>query len=176
MRFSVVVAVVAVILVLAGSLAYFFIATNAPITYTSSPETLQYTVEYPTNHPTTTPNAIAVDARGNVWFTLENQSSLAELNPSTGKVQEFPIPVHAKGSTTTWGIVVDNSRRLVWFTEVVSNSVWSFDISTHKFVQYELSSPISFPFGIVLDKQGDVWFTEFFANKIGEITTAGNLY
>ena len=145
------------------------------LSYTSSPETLQYTMEYPTNLPTTTPNAIAVDARGNVWFTLENQSSLAELNPSTGKVQEFPIPVHAKGSTTTWGIVVDNSRGLVWFTELVSNSVWSFNISTHKFVQYELKSPISFPFGIALDNQGNVWFTEFFANKIGEITTTGNL-
>ncbi|MGA2875686.1 MAG: SMP-30/gluconolactonase/LRE family protein [Nitrososphaerales archaeon] len=175
LRFAIVLAVIAIVLILLGSLAYFFVESNEPIPYTSSPETSQYTTEYPTNLPTTTPNAIAVDAQGNVWFTLENQSSLAELNPTTGKIQEFPIPVHAKGSTTTWGIVVDNTRGLVWFTEQVSNSVWSFSISTHKFVQYELKSPISFPFGIALDEQGNVWFTEFFGNKIGEITTSGVL-
>ena len=173
MRFVIVVAAVAVILVLVGSLAYFLTESTASITYASSPEISQYTTEYPTNLPSTTPNAIAVDAQGNVWFTLENRSSLAELDPSTGKIQEFPMPV--KGSTTTWGIVVDNSRGLVWFTEQASNSVWSFNISTHKFTRYELKSAYSFPFGIALDKQGDVWFTEFFGNKIGEITTSGNL-
>jgi virginiamycin B lyase len=175
LRFVIVITVVAVILVLIGSLAYFFIQSNASTTYTSSPETSQYTTEYPTNFPTTQPNAIAADARGNVWFTLENQSSLAELNPATAKIQEFPIPTHIKGGTTTWGIVVDNSRGLVWFTEQSSNSIWSFSTSSHRFNQYELKTSNSFPFGITLDKQGDAWFTEFFGNAIGEVSTSGSL-
>ncbi len=170
-----VVIVIAIAFVLAGSLAYCFIESNAIITYTSVAETSEYTTEYPTNHPTTVPNAIAVDAQGSVWFTLENQSSLAELNPSTGEIQEFPIPVHVKGGTTSWGMVVDNSRGLVWFTEQATNSIWSFNISTQKFTRYELKTPNAFPFGISIDKQGDAWFTEFFGNKIGEITPSGSL-
>lgn len=158
-----------------GSIAYFLIESNTSITYTSTPEISQYTTEYSTNLSTTEPSGIAVDAQGNVWFTLQNESALAELSPSTGKIQEFRIPVQMKGGTTTWGIVIDNSRGLVWFTEELTNSVWSFNISTHKFTQYKLATPNAFPFGIALDKQGNVWFTEFFANKIGEITTSGNL-
>ena len=164
----------AVIILLAGSLAYFFLDTNSITSYSTTPQVSQYTTEYPTSSPETAPNAIAVDAGGNVWFTLENQSVLAELNPSTGKIQEFKIPT--KLGTTTWGIVVDNSRGLVWFTEQATNSIWSFNMATHKFTRYELQAPNSFPFGIALDSQGDVWFTEFFVNDIGEISTNGTLH
>ena len=177
MKFAIVVIVIAIILILVGSLAYFIVEGNTTtmISYTSVAETSQYTTEYSTNLPTTVPNAIAVDVQGNVWFTLENQSALAELNPLTGKIQEFPIPAHVKGGTTTWGIVVDNSRGLVWFAEEATNSIWSFNILTHIFARYELKSANAFPFGIALDRQGDVWFTEFFVNDIGEITPSGNL-
>jgi len=177
LKFAIVLIVIVVVLILVGSLAYYLVESNTAtmISYTSVAETSKYTTEYPTNQNTTVPNAIAVDAQGNVWFTLENRSALAELNPSSGKIQEFPIPTHVKGGTTTWGIAIDNLRGLIWFTEETTNSVWSFKISTHIFTRYEVKSPNAFPFGIALDRHGDVWFTEFFANNIGEITSSGNL-
>ncbi len=171
MRNSVKVAIAAaVILILIGSLSYYVLGT----TYTAKPEVSQYTTEYQAIKATSEPNAIAVDSQGNVFFTLMNDSSLAELNPSTGKIQQFPIP-GVKGGTTSWGMTVDNTRGLVWFTEETSNSIWSFNISTHKFTRYELPSENAFPFGIAVGQNGDVWFTEFFDNNIGEITPSGNL-
>lgn len=164
----------AVIVIIAVSLANLLVNSNTIIAYESVARTSRYTTEYSTSPSNSAPNAIAIDANGTVWFTLENRSALAELNPSTGKIREFPLPTHVSG-TTSWGMVVDNSRGLVWFTEDSTNSIWSFNIATHKFTQYALRSANAFPFGIALDKQGDVWFTEFFVNKIGEITPSGHL-
>lgn len=169
MNKKVIVALV-IIIVLASSIAYYFVTDG---TYTSRPQVSQYTVEYPLRQSTSTPNAIAVDSSGNVWFTLMNISALAELDPSTGVMHQYHIPTGANNGTTSWGMVVDNSRGLVWFTEQATNSVWSFNIHAHKFTRYELKTPYAFPFGIALDNQGDVWFTEIFGNKIGEITTNG---
>lgn len=175
MKLSRLIAAIIIIAVLVISAFYVILQSNTTIIYKSEAEVSQYTTEYTTNAATTEPNGIAVDSNGNVWFTLWNKSTLAELTPATGVIHEFPIPTHMKGGTTTWGIVVDNSRGLVWFTEQSTYSIWSFGISNHKFTRYELQNNASFPYGITLDGQGNVWFTEFFNNEIGEITTSGKL-
>ena len=161
-----------VAIVLASSVTYYYLTEN---TYTSRPQVSQYAVEYPMRDASSVPNAIAVDSSGNVWFTLMNISSLAELNPSNGLVHQYRIPTGANNGTTSWGMVIDNSRGLVWFTEQATNSVWSFDMNTHHFTRYDLKTQHGFPFGVTLDNQGNIWFTEFFGNKIGEITTSGNV-
>ncbi|MDG6922123.1 MAG: SMP-30/gluconolactonase/LRE family protein, partial [Nitrososphaerota archaeon] len=175
MKLSRLIIVIMIIIVLAISVFYVFLQSSVTISYHSQAELSGYVTEYPTNAATTEPNGIAVDSHGNVWFTLENRSSLGELTAATGVIHEFPIPTHLNGGTTTWGIVVDNSRNLVWFTEQNSNSIWSFNISSHKFTRYELQNASSFPFGITLDSKGNVWFTEFFNNDIGEITLSGKM-
>ena len=158
--------------VLASSTTYYYLSMS---TYTTRPQISQYAIEYPMRDSSSVPNAIAVDSNGNVWFTLMNISSLAELDPSNGLVHQYRIPTGANNGTTSWGMVIDNSRGLVWFTEQATNSVWSFNMRTHHFTRYELKTQYGFPFGITLDSQGNVWFTEFFGNKIGEITTNGSV-
>lgn len=155
------------LLLLVSSIAYYF---SRPGTIQKS----QYTTEYFTGSKESTPNSIAVDSRGNVWFALQNKSAIAELNPSTGSIKQFHLPIGNK-SITTWGMVIDNQRKLVWFTEQVTNSIWSFNMTDHKFTAYHLKTTGALPFGIALDPQGNVWFTEFFGDKIGEITTSGVL-
>jgi virginiamycin B lyase len=174
-RIVVIVIIIALIIVAASILVVYF-ETPIPISYVSSAQTSQYTTEFPTNSPSTQPSGIAVDSKGNVWFTLENQSALAELTPSTGKITQFKIPIGEKGGTVTWGTAVDNSRGLVWFTDQTSNSIWSFNISSLKFKEYKLRTPNCFPFGIAVDSQGNAWFTEFFGNKIGEIAVNGTIF
>lgn len=161
---------IAIVVVFASSITYYYATYDVLPTQVS-----KYTIEYPLRLSSSIPNAIGVDSSGHVWFTLMNRSSLAELDPSTGVIHQYRIPTHMNGGTTTWGIAIDNSRGLVWFTEQATNSIWSFNMQTHKFTRYEMSTPNCFPFGITLDSQENVWFTELFGNKIGEITTGGNL-
>ena len=169
------IAIVVAVGVLAPIL-FFYLQGPAVISYSSQQQVSKYVTEFSTSSNSTQPSGIAVDSEGNVWFTLENHSALAELTPSTGKIQEFKIPIREKASTVTWPMTVDNSRGTVWFTDQTSNSIWSFDMITHKFKEYKLQTPNCFPFGIAVDRQGNIWFTEFFGNKIGEIAANGSIY
>jgi len=75
----------------------------------------------------------------------------------------------------TWGVAIDNSASTVWFTEQISNSVWSFNTKDHEFMKYKLKTSGAFPFGITVDSNQNIWFTELEGNKIGEIAANGSL-
>jgi len=159
-----------------GLLYYMFEpASETSSSYVSKPQLVAYTVEYPTRSSSTSPNAIAVDSAGDIWFALENDSSIAELFPTNGTIHEYHLPGVKNGNMTTWGMSVDNSLGLVWFTEYSSNSIWSFNVNDHEFNQHKLVTPYAFPFGLTIDKNHNVWFAELEGNKIGEIAQSGSL-
>ena len=141
-----------------------------------TPERSQFITEYSTGSTTSAPNAIAVDANGDVWFALQNQTSLGEFIPSNDTTHVFQLPEPRSEGIVTWGIAIDNSKGLAWFTDQTANAVWSFNVNTHIFHEYHLKTPNAFPFDLVLDQNGNVWFTELFGNKIGEVTALGKLY
>lgn len=164
-RIAIVIGIIVVIL-LAGSIFYYF--SVAP-----SSQSSPFVIEFPTN-PTAYPNAIAVDNNGRVWFSMWNETALGVLYPSNGTIKTFPLPEQSKG-LQTWGIAVDNSKGLVWFTDADSNAVWSFNISTSKFLEYSIPTSDSFPYQLAIDHYGNVWFSESFAGMLGEITSLGVL-
>src|SRR5579871_5841776 len=146
-----------VVVLVSVSLVYFLQAPKSAVAYSSTPQVGDYTIEYPTHSTQTSPNGIALNSAGDVWFSLENDSSIAELFPSNGTIHEYRVPGLKAGAMVTWGVAVDDTTGLLWFTEEVSNSVWSFSESTHVFTQYKLSTPGAFPFGIAVDAHNNVW-------------------
>jgi virginiamycin B lyase len=141
---------------------------------TSSPDASRYVTEYTVGDANSQPNAITSDSRGNIWFTLAADYAIGELNPANGTTHEFQVP-HQNGSLVSWGIAVDDAKGLVWFTDELANSVWSFDIASHDFTRHQLPSPFSSPYQLAIDGSGNVWFTEFEGGRIGEITNQGSL-
>jgi virginiamycin B lyase len=168
-----VVIAVAVILLLSLSLTYLYLEQRSALTvdsFNSTPQIGQYTIEYPTQPHSTAPNAITLDSSGDVWFTLGNVSSIAELIPSNGTIHEYHLPGMKNGGLVSWGLVIDNYTSTAWFTDFTSNSVWSFDMISHQFTQHKLTTVGALPFGIAIDQDQNIWFTELAANKIGEIS------
>jgi streptogramin lyase len=140
----------------------------------NSPPT-PYISEYCVINQSSSPNAITVDSKGNVWFISQEYGDLGVLYSSNSSMHVFhvPIPGTQKG-VQSWGIAVDNSRNLVWFSDYADNGIWSFSIPTQHFTYYNVTySAFSFPYQVALDSKGNVWFTEAFANAIGELTTTG---
>jgi len=173
---TIIVLAVIVALALAVSLVYFFFQPRgSQDSFVSNAQVSQFTTEFPTQASSTSPNAITVDLNGNVWFSLWNESAIAKLTPSNGTLHEFPLPGVKAGSMITWGMAFDEKGNRLWLTEFSSNSIWSFDVSNQTFRQFKIVTPNAFPFGISLDKNQDVWFTELGGDKIGEITAQGNL-
>lgn len=167
----------AIVILLVFSLAYLYLEQRQGqvVTFISTPQIGTYTIEYPTQAPTTSPNAIGLDSSGNVWFTLGNVSSLAELTPSNGTVHEYHVPGIKNGAMMSWGLAIDEATSTIWFSDFSSNSIWSFGMADHVFVQHKLNTPGALPFEVTIDRNQNVWFTEDEGNKIGEITSNGTL-
>ncbi|MDA4115174.1 MAG: SMP-30/gluconolactonase/LRE family protein [Thaumarchaeota archaeon] len=138
----------------------------------SSPEASRYITEYQVAGADSDPNAIASDSRGNIWFTLAADYAIGELDPANGTTHEFRIPGE-NGSLVSWGLAVDSSRNLVWFTDQLADSVWSFNVTSGSFTRYHVPTPLASPYQVAVDGAGNVWFTEIDGGKIGEITTSG---
>ena len=163
-----------VIALMVVAITYYFFQPMSS-SFVSKSQIGAYATEYPTHSVSTSPNAITVDSAGVVWFSLWNDSSIAELIPANGTIHEYHVPGLKSGSMITWGMSADDSSGLIWFTEESSNSVWSFNVNNRQFNQHELATPNSFPFGLTIDKNHNVWFAELEGNKIGEISASGSL-
>jgi virginiamycin B lyase len=135
-------------------------------------QTSQYVTEYST-FPDASTNAIATDNSGDVWFTIGSETLIGELITANQTLRTYQLPEPKNTTILSWGIVVDSSTNLVWFTDQISNSVWSFNATDHDFMQYALPNPRSSPYQIVIDQIGNVWFTELDGGRLGEITTNG---
>jgi len=133
-----------------------------------------FVTEYDLPSASSLPNAIAVDSSGNVWTVLQNDTSLGMLNPSTGSLEQYRLPGLKTGTgLSSWGLAVDNTNHMVWFTEEISNAIWSFNWTSQTFSEHLLKTPAALPYQVALDAKGNAWFTEFSGDKIGVVPTKG---
>ena len=124
------------------------------------------------------PHGMTLSKDGTIWLTEMFASKLAklDLNRKNPKIVEYflgkrrsPHDVH-----------VDEKRGFVWFTAARPDAIGRLDLSKAKpgtskgLRYYKLPNPDSHPTQIVLDKDGNIWFTEMgkyfqgkYNNKIG---------
>ena len=91
-------------------------------------------------------------------------------------MHQSSIPsLKTKSPITSWGIAVNDLTETVWFTEEISNSIWSFNIRSQTFAEYSIKTPASNPYQVAIDNQGNAWFTEFTGDKLGVVITNGTM-
>ena len=170
-------AIAAAVLIAVSTGAYLYLqptSHTAPAVKVGA-QTSSFLTEYPTPGAESLPNAIAVDSSGNVWTVLQNKTTLVEFNPTTSSFKTFPFPEPTGTKVMTWGLAVDNSRNLVWVADETSDVIWCFNITSTGFRKVPLQTVGATPFQLVLDNQGNVWCTEFVADKIGVVSADGHL-
>jgi virginiamycin B lyase len=119
----------------------------------------------------------AVDHQGRVWFGEMGRNFLACFDPKTQTFLQITPPHGANG---IMGIAIANDDT-IWFAEQYANYIGHYFPTTHRYQVYDLPvlhktdpsnnkqqiSLPSAPNDLVLDKQGNVWFTEMNADAIG---------
>ncbi|TMH75121.1 MAG: hypothetical protein E6H51_08530, partial [Betaproteobacteria bacterium] len=108
------------------------------------------------------PHGLLVDKEGKVWYTGNGNGTIGELDPATGKVREHRAP--SGGSPHT--LVIDDAGA-IWFTSQ-SGYVGRLDRSSGKIAEYRMSGG---PYGLTLDKRGNVWVCRMNADKMGIVDT-----
>jgi len=106
------------------------------------------------------PHGLLVDRQGTVWYTGNGNGTIGELDPRTGKVKQHKVP--AGGSPHT--IVIDDEGTL-WFTDQ-RGALGRLDRRSGAITEYRMSGG---PYGLSVDKQGDVWVCRMGADALGKL-------
>ncbi|GAC1619193.1 MAG: hypothetical protein NVS4B7_11480 [Ktedonobacteraceae bacterium] len=142
--------------------------------------------EYLTLNPgnNTTPHLITYDYQGNIWWTEGTNSRIGRLIISQAQpdasngVAEYPTPCSTGGGCTNGshisGIGVDGGDT-IWLDDSLASRIYSFNPTTSRFsAPIILSSSNAHPHdGLAVDNTNNVFFSEEFANKFGEIPQTG---
>ena len=121
----------------------------------------------------------AIDHIGRIWFGEMGHNFLAVFDPHTQKFQQITPP---HGRSGIMGVVVA-SDDTIWFAEQYANYIGHYFPASGQFQTYPLPTLIvpdpglpgktltlpSAPNDLVLDNQGNAWFTELNANALGRL-------
>ncbi len=121
----------------------------------------------------------AIDHQGRIWFGEMGHNLLSVFDPHTQQFQQITPPA---GRSGIMGLVVA-ADDTIWFAEQYANYIGHYFPATGHFKTYPLPTLTvadpsvpgktltlpSAPNDLVLDQQGNVWFTELNANAIGQL-------
>lgn len=129
------------------------------------------------------PHGMSRGEDGTIWFTQMFANKISRLDFSQGtepKIVNYHVPGERKGPHD---LVVDDKRDRVWFVENRADSIGLLDLKQAKegtddgMREFPLPTPKAHPHELVVDKDGNVWFTEMglyfrgqYQNKIGKLT------
>ncbi len=117
----------------------------------------------------TEPHDVVVDPQGSghVWYSNFGEQSLGELDPTTGKVTEYPLPLLKPGAPTgSLDLEFDPSGN-PWVAMMYQQAVATLDRKTGKVTTYPLAAEFQGPkvqIGMLDPRNsnvdGRVWFSE----------------
>jgi len=131
--------------------------------------------EFPLPAGSQSPQHIAVDKDGIVWFTAPGSNQVGRFNPfkgggAGGEFTMYSVPASPNG------IAVDKDG-FIWFTSQGKNQICRLDWWKNETIAWDIPSSGSMPAQIVIDQDYNVWFTEFATSKIGKfVPGTGNFY
>ncbi len=89
--------------------------------------------EYDLPRRTIEPHDVILDRDGNVWYSSFGEQAVGKMDPKTGKITEYSIPIQKPGwPTGELGLETDHDGNL-WFGMTFQAAVAKFDRATEKF-------------------------------------------
>jgi len=106
-----------------------------------------------------------IDNDGKVWYTDTPNSKIGFFDPQTEKFENIDLPIKSVPIFTEADL-----KNNIWVALADKNILLKYDQDEKKFEEFKISAaPLSGPTALILDKFGNIWFTESQAGKIGVI-------
>jgi streptogramin lyase len=94
--------------------------------------------EYDLPRPIAMPHDVVVDSSGTVWYSDFGDQFIGKLDPKTGNVTDFPIPLLKKGFPLgTLDLQLDKDENL-WVSLMYQGGIAKFDRKAEKFQVYAI--------------------------------------
>lgn len=127
------------------------VGLNTPVVLGYEPKTDKWT-SYAISSPA---RRVAVDSKGNVWACEYFGNKIAMIDPASGKVTEYELPLKWGNPYDLWPDAEDN----IWVENAVYNSLVKFDPRTVKFTYVPFPALGAHTPKLDRDKEGTLWFT-----------------
>ena len=111
---------------------------------------------------------IAYDHDGALWVSGSGNNTLASLNPKTGKVKEYSLPLTGAFPPTrvaAYGVAMD-SQKNVWYTKLNEGVFGKVDARTRNITQYRMPEDYSGPRRLSVDSRDRLWIPEYSTNRV----------
>src|SRR5205807_619684 len=115
---------------------------------------------------------LADPAAGSIWFTDTTAAYLGEINTTTLQPTKYSAPNTFSGPVE---IAQQNASSYLWVTEI-SGKIARFDKISKTFQESTPSVPLSYPVGIVVNRQGEVWVSEHGGSSIVEYVPSNSTW
>ena len=124
--------------------------------------------DYVLPDPKADPHGLTVDRRGQVWWAETRGLHLGRLDPKTGEMVRYSMDVNGAITGGQGHTPVLDSKQNVWFSVIIGNKIGKWDRQTEKTSLWEVPTPNSFPYGILVDKNDKIWIAEFVGCKVAK--------
>jgi virginiamycin B lyase len=114
--------------------------------------------------PGAMPHDSAVDAKGNIWFTLQATGHIARFNPETQEWKLFKVPTEDSGPH---GLVSDSLGN-IWFTENYAGKIGRLNPVSGAIKEFTPPTAKD-PHTPVMGPDGALWFTAQNSNVVGRL-------
>jgi virginiamycin B lyase len=94
--------------------------------------------EYDLGRETIQPHDVIVDADGIAWYSSFGEQYLGRLDPKTGAVKEFPVPLHKPGYPTGFLGLRDDKAGNLWLGNMYQATIVKFDRKSEQFQFWSL--------------------------------------
>jgi len=114
------------------------------------------------------PRSIDMDAEGNIWFADAGQNKIIKMTQG-GKFTSIGIPT---ANSKPDGISVNKKNGDVWFAEVDGNKIGRVRLAggSYQVDEFAVSGRSGNLNKCIVDDSSNVFFPEFYSNKIGKLT------
>jgi virginiamycin B lyase len=107
-------------------------------------------------------------ADGTIWWVGQWGNLIGRINPKTGEIKEYPLPLGSMPHTVT----LDNEGG-VWYTGNKNGSVGRVNPITGEVTKYDMPDPnAKDPHTAIFDRHGIMWFTLQQSNMLGRLDPA----
>jgi streptogramin lyase len=142
------------------------VSLNTPVVLGYDPATDRFK-EYKISVPA---RRVTVDSKGTVWVCEYFGNKIASIDPETGKVTEYDLPLKYGNPYDLWPDAEDN----IWVENAVYNSLVKFEPATKKWTYYPFPELRAHTPKLDRDPQGNFWFTLGRPSGLASLRPKGN--
>ena len=144
----------------------FAVSLNTPVIMGYNPQTDKWT-PYPISVPA---RRVTIDQKGMVWVCEYFGNKIAMLDPDSGKVTEYDLPLKYGNPYDLWPDAEGN----IWVENAVYNSLVKFEPATKKWTYYPFPELGAHTPKLDRDQSGNFWFTLGRPSGLASLRPKGN--